>query len=89
MKKNLIFSFASLFQIHIYLSQLTTQACTHRGRGGAGETLLDGFLRSVRSPERGLRCEVFSRRTFAPSDGLMLNHEPLNPITVYKIQRGC
>ncbi len=37
----------------------------------------------------GLRCEVFSRRTFAPSDGLMLNHEPLNPITVYKIQRGC
>ena len=53
-------------------------ACTHRN----GETLQ--YFQQVLG-ECGMSFSSFMKRTFAPSECFMVTHEPLRPISLYKI----
>ena len=57
---------------HAYIS------CTQRKHQS-----METFLSCIKN--EGLHCEVVFRRTFSPSDCIMISHEPLHAVTLFKI----
>ena len=53
-------------------------ACTHRNGPS-----IEKFLQLLKAAD--LKYEVFLRRKFSPSDGILTNHEPLKPVSLYLI----
>ena len=53
-------------------------ACTQRK-----QTSIDTFLSTIKN--EGLSYEIVLRRTFSPSDCIMISHEPLHVITLFRI----
>ena len=53
-------------------------ACTQRK-----QTSIDTFLQKIK--DEGLQYNVILRRSFSPRDCIMVNHEALHNITIYKI----
>lgn len=56
-------------------------ACTQRNHGSLGL-----FLKTL--IEQQLRYEVVMKRTFSPEECIMVHHEPLLPVFLYKIERA-
>jgi hypothetical protein len=57
---------------HAYIS------CTQRNHQS-----METFLSCIKN--EGLHYEVVFRRTFSPSDCIMISHEPLHAVTLFKI----
>ena len=57
-------------------------ACTQRSAGFHDSVFLSEVERA------GLRHEVAFKRTFTPQDCIMVNHEPLRPVVLYRITQS-
>lgn len=53
-------------------------ACTHRNGNS-----IDAFLKELKSI--GLKCELHYKRVFGINEGVIVHHEPLKPISLFKI----
>lgn len=56
-------------------------ACTQRNGSS-----LQKFVDLVSASESGLRLEVVLKRAFSPAECIMVNHESLKPVVLYKIE---
>jgi hypothetical protein len=56
-------------------------ACTHRN-GEALQAFADGVQK-----EESLQIRRFLKRTFTPSDGVLMSREPLHPVTLFHITK--
>ena len=68
----------NLLEINMHRGTKAYISCTQRR-----EQSIDTFLKCIKN--EGLHYEVLLRRVFSPSDCVMITHEPLHSITIYKI----
>ena len=63
------------------------QACAYIACTQRKPKSIETFLSSIKN--EGLNYDIIIRRTFSPSDCIMISHEPLHAVTLFRISLQC